>query len=556
MPSRKRRQVGRTLKRSSRRNQDLHPQAGAESPSTLYLPTELKIDVLKLLEKRYLKMFRLVSKDWCSLATEFLFDKAYISPRKKDMEIFENITQHPVLRSAVKELVYDASHFRSGMSRWICFKEVKYNLISVLNRWRVRNEVCNSPDKRLNAFLEALKGREITRYEIYQKYKDESFLVEGHRLFQELARYEQLAFESGIFYTVLCCGLRQLDRLRSVVLSNKLWGDNLNKIKTLDSQTLRAEFSGSPLTRSWNPLHPLALRWTDSEDGRLNGSDHFFAITRAISETHRKISSFMIAHSGSGGLPPSVLIGAMMRNPLSKYTIDAFSGLEVLDITISANREDEPPPLSDIDNLPVLPCLLKRMLGLKRLKLCLLERTLDYLNTDKFQSHGHIFPLTGVWPNLTYLSISGLSIRAFDFLCLIYVQTPNLCHLEIYGIQLLEGHWEGMLEGMRRRRLRSFTMSEFCTNVGGTPFRPRQPEDRGTDSLLVEAIENYVVYGGRHPCLPPEMDALSAGYYHLAMYSESSMKELGRWAHIHGISVEQLMGCKPIEKNPYAEVKT
>ena len=54
---------------------------------------------------------RLVSKEWYLLAVTPLSDQVYISPRPKDIEVIERITRHPVLSSAVKDLVYDASQF-------------------------------------------------------------------------------------------------------------------------------------------------------------------------------------------------------------------------------------------------------------------------------------------------------------------------------------------------------------------------------------------------------------------------------------------------------------
>lgn len=50
-------------------------------------------------------------QDWCSYASRFLFDKIYVAPNKIDLEVFEAITQHPILSKCVRWLVYDGSEF-------------------------------------------------------------------------------------------------------------------------------------------------------------------------------------------------------------------------------------------------------------------------------------------------------------------------------------------------------------------------------------------------------------------------------------------------------------
>lgn len=41
--------------------------------------------------------------------TPCLFDRAYISPYDKDLQVFTNITQDPRLSTSIKDLVYDTS---------------------------------------------------------------------------------------------------------------------------------------------------------------------------------------------------------------------------------------------------------------------------------------------------------------------------------------------------------------------------------------------------------------------------------------------------------------
>ena len=74
-------------------------------------PNELVVAILGYLERSHLKLTRLVCKTWCSYASRFLFDKIYVAPNKIDLEVFEAITQHPILSKCVRRLVYDGSEF-------------------------------------------------------------------------------------------------------------------------------------------------------------------------------------------------------------------------------------------------------------------------------------------------------------------------------------------------------------------------------------------------------------------------------------------------------------
>ena len=69
------------------------------------LPTEIKCALLAEVTKSDLKFIRLVSKDWCVLATPRLFDKVYISSGDLDLQVFQSITSNPDLCTGVRSLI-------------------------------------------------------------------------------------------------------------------------------------------------------------------------------------------------------------------------------------------------------------------------------------------------------------------------------------------------------------------------------------------------------------------------------------------------------------------
>ena len=76
------------------------------------LPNEILLIIFKFSEKIDLKSIRACSKICCSLTTDLLFDRIYVSPHWKDLEVFTQITEHPSIRKSGRHLVYGMARFR------------------------------------------------------------------------------------------------------------------------------------------------------------------------------------------------------------------------------------------------------------------------------------------------------------------------------------------------------------------------------------------------------------------------------------------------------------
>ncbi|KAI4115244.1 MAG: hypothetical protein LQ345_004119 [Seirophora villosa] len=76
------------------------------------MPVEVILTTLEQLPRRALKQARLVCREWADLGARALaIDTVYLSPRDKDMEHFDAITQHPIFGKTVKHLVFDSAQF-------------------------------------------------------------------------------------------------------------------------------------------------------------------------------------------------------------------------------------------------------------------------------------------------------------------------------------------------------------------------------------------------------------------------------------------------------------
>ena len=121
---------------------------------------------------------------------------------------------------------------------------------------------------------------------------------------------------------------------------------------------------------------------------------------------------------------------------------------------------------------------------------------------------------------LTKLDITALAISVDDLVHLLTAKMPNLRELVISDIELLGGPWEGMIEFLKTSmHLLSFPLYECSKlkHLGGRVFLGDGEED--DENLVFHAkIEEYVVNGGRHPCLRPDEDVSASRRYLLDLH--------------------------------------
>ena len=292
-------------RRSSRRIQSLSPCTSPSPPHTAYLPVELRVYILNYVEKCDLKSVRLVSKEWYLLATTHLFDNVSISPRPKDIEVFERITRHPVLSSAVKDLVYDASQF----PLYDDIEDYRGKLYYPILRISMRggDPILKISDIEIKRYargqLAKVRGG-LSYSEFCQMHENDEFVVEGFEKHSAHAKYEQHSFQSGVFYSDICSGLYRLHNLHSVKLSDSPWDHDIDQ--TPDES--------SPLMRSWNPyyLHPT-LHSEEFDENFSEMADHFHTLTRAISMTGKNITNFELPFNIGPAFPPRRCGGRLRR---------------------------------------------------------------------------------------------------------------------------------------------------------------------------------------------------------------------------------------------------
>lgn len=499
--------------------QDLPMQAAdtGTAPSLGFrFPFELQKIIFKCLKKYELKQVRLVSKTCRSLVTPLLFDRVYISLKQLDLEVFAHCAAHPVISSTIEEIIYDASQFDPNMTR--------QDYCSQLGQG-IPREVFWNPSHPYQHFANEYFARDRNRMDVCRNHQNDAFVIEGYQVWQSHAWHERYAMESGRFFNTLHLGLRNFSRLSSIVVTNELFSKNVNDASKLDRETLQCKYPGSPVTRSWKPLHACPT----SEDTDEYLIAHFLKLTSALSSSGVHLRKLDLCGQDFRGLPLSIFQAAKRHcSALLQDSFDAYRDLENLSLKVQAKREDD---YVSRTALGMLPDLLGEMQWLKNLDLCLYtHHPMTDSDHDSYFTYDQVFPRYAKWKHLVRLDIAALSIKGVDLFDLLLLQMPNIRKLSLFDINLLQGAWEGVIEALRGAKLTDFTLrhSNLMYQTKSILVYGPAYTDRN-DSLqadFIEAIEYYVLYGGRHPCLPPDVEPRAAQGYCWSLASEETMEKL------------------------------
>ena len=374
----------RKKQRSKQRGSKRPRQSQAEKPdrpiSSLEakLPLEIQFAVLGYLEKKDLKDVRLVSQRWCSLVTPFLFDKIYISYRSLDLQTFTNCAAHPVISKAVKEVVYDVSYFRPDST----LEEYLERLTKDLSRIFYKQNPFECPNQQYQHYINAVISDPLLRLsdrdEFHSSHKNDDFVVEGYRIWQRHAMFEEEASRNGILLQALCYGFGEFVNLRSVIVENGLFILNRYESDSIDRSTLSCRYSGSPVTRGWNPLHARPSHKDNNPD---NLDRHYQTIVQALDVTKRNtgrtIRDFrvLLEKRTDFGLPVTTLQNTAVDSKIYCASKSACANLKSFALRATMMNEGE---FLSRKALGMFPFLLLEMEDLEDLQIDLQRRcTLD-----------------------------------------------------------------------------------------------------------------------------------------------------------------------------------
>ena len=459
----------------------------------MHLPNELIVAILGYLDRSHLKSTRLVCKTWCSYASQFLFDKIYVAPNKIDLEVFEAITQHPILSKCVRRLVYDGSEFLPDLTMCSYVESLGSQTTLMCKTGEASPE---NWDSQTRDWVADATGCGMSLQEAVAKWEDQSPINRGYQVYQQHSVYQQTALESGEFIESLVQGLSRLVCLEAVALEGG-WPSAVQ-------EGLGGHHHGTPLARRWNPFHCCPHKWAwqpeESDIEKIpDGERHYWIITTALVRAERQVDEFVF--NGDcllrwDGISPNFFV----PNALG-LDIAALSEIKRLHLLLASCRDAEAPEYCD--NIGGLPQLLGSMHVLQRLELDVPNTINDLI----LYNHDQVFPKVTMWNNLGTLGLFNFSSSATDLLRLLLIQMPRLKSLDLGPTQLVEGCWESVIECLRQ--CHQFTALEIESDC--------LLYHRGEEFLLCDNadITEYIMHGGRHPCLSEDQPTSASEAYML-----------------------------------------
>ncbi len=397
------------------------PNSGFLDRDLPYLPAEIKSLVADFLIKSDLKNVRLVSRDWSAPATPSLFDRVFVSPYDKDLQIFANITHDPILASSIKELICDTSTIPE-LSYEEYFYQLRREVSSIT--WRPEKRFpFRSSSRRINRFVNGITQDESEPGELLSKYGREQLIENGYRFWRELSAEENEHWGSalyGTYYTTLCAGLRRLPNLQAVKMDDDMW--DRNRMHTSLKMSLRYPLdalnpyhalgvieSGSPLSRGWNPWHLRPKRL--EHDPELLASRHISQVTQALAVTKRQVKRFKYETLLNNGISPMVFSMFEITDPFAHCMSTALCRLELLELQITP-CESQLTNEGSANGLGFLPQLLEQMTGLKRLRLTL-ETAERVTQRGDYRLCGHLTTLVSIIRKSFQAMVDGHTLKCF-----------------------------------------------------------------------------------------------------------------------------------------------
>ncbi len=462
--------------------------------TALDIPRETTSQFLGYLSKKDLKAARLVCRTFMSLAQRCLFDTLYISPRTKDMEVFNAVTQHPLLRTSVRNLFFDSAHFvECSMEDYVrkLHEDLHDDIIGYLRPPPEEDSDCGSePDSaKLDFGSEpedaadetSSRASDISRLFLGLEYlsKDQCqfepnvqgslppFIHEGFRLYSQMVQQQRnIHLSGGKWFDMVHEGLRSLGPVDCVSVKNS-WDLIEPKEEWVDPNEL-VHAQGSPVARTW----PCCYLYPQAEDlGGTPASGFIFVKAVQLLTSASKQPRVLKLGPYTKISPYDLLSSAWLDMTSSLAT---FDGIQIFDI----NLDGEVVNLSwfvaaSKPELRLLGYLMQNQHPLTHLSIKI-PFICSATGGSACFNIASLFPPIAHWRirTLRHLSLEGLAASYRQLVGLLFLSLPNLTYLALHDIILADGCWADIIEGLLRQgTLKSFLSSQRLKRHGYSDSR-------------------------------------------------------------------------------------
>ena len=169
-----------------------------------------------------------------------------------------------------------------------------------------------------------------------------------------IGEYEHESVNSSRFQALLYHGLKKMVRLQSVNFDSQLWHRHLDEARSVNPVTLEADFSGSPVARSWHPLH---LRPKQGHQVMELFYKQMLDVTLAVANSLRTIRRFDNHPFSFHGGWPSCWLRRLETENWGPVLHAVYRTLDRFDLRVEMDREEA---YEMQDALGILPALIPK----------------------------------------------------------------------------------------------------------------------------------------------------------------------------------------------------
>ena len=445
------------------------------------LPNEMLSMILKLLEKDQLKSVRCTCKLFETMVSPLLFDKIYISPHQKNLDVFRQITEHSDLCRYPRELVYDIQKFKANIDPGEYYKELCNQI-----RYSFRNQSRSSfhhADKDIEGLVRMTCGipREDADYSTCRVVK------RGLEIYREKVEEEDHYNNSGQLLACLCVGLMKLPYVHKVHFQSLWKYHHLYSVDWSNGPRDMRIFS-SPLARAWSPFHLRPKSpFVASTDHELDNVISAFSFTK-------KPLRFLDVGFLANVSYENFYSGSHLSRTFCQHSRVALYHLKSLILQVFMRHHSADGDGFTEEKTLSVDLLADALLHMPGLRLLSLSGTIQD-DGNGLLSFNELFKAVRL-PALDILRLGGMLGSAAGILAFLRAN-PRLRKLGLSGIELSEGSWVGLVDDMRRwLQLESVSLELPLRQEGGVDL---WDEDSWTAHDMSGDIEYYVRYGGDNP---------------------------------------------------------
>lgn len=452
--------------------------------------------VFKLLEKDHLKSVRFACKRLALLVSPLLFDKIYISPHRKNMDVFCQITEHSDLCQYPRKLVFDVQEFDLNIDPDQYYHHLCDQVSNLLKHGLPYD--MHHHDQGIAAFMRMLLNKASFGGEIDSTCRNLRFVQRGLEIYRERAEEQDHYYNSGQLLACLCIGLMKLPYLDTVNFQSK-WDDLHLQYVNWRKNPRNLRIFSSPLARSWSPFHlmPRAAFFGTT-------AHQFDNVISAFSLTRRTLR---VLEAGNLTCVPYEKFNtdSCLSRIFRQHSTAAMYCLEHLTLRVSMRQYwagdrfltlHDGRPADDDDVKPLSVDLLATALRhMPRVRYLSLSGGKSVDECDPMMLISELFQAVRL-PDLESLTLSGMLGSAADISAFLRAQ-PRLRNLHLAGIELSEGTWADLVDDMRKwLHLESMKLQTPLRQGGGVDLWNHYLWKHSTMS---DEIEKYVLHGGKNP---------------------------------------------------------